>query len=382
MNINDKYKKKIRIIFNSKLDEKQGSVRIPQNGLKSEFEKFDEFEVHKNVFSRYDEFDVAILHGDENEIQIARAQNKNIIIGVAKPHLERAVHPLFHQFNFKSFLCQLRMFQSEEKSKLSTARYNKIKLADFVIADTVHLKNLFELKGMNSLYLKLLDAYKPIEKPTKRLKNADEIIFGYHGNDRHFLESLEYIFPALNSLSENFNVKLKVISNIKQIKKLPTHNFVLELYEYSYPDIYHILSDIDIGLVPNQISFKSNFFKALFIRFGAYFWNTDRAVDLIFRYKQSANAGRAFIFSQLNKPFIACPVPEVVSIFGSGMEDYLPYTEETWEYAIKKLATNTNEQIRISKYLKKLNENGLSLEAEANILRLYIVKKMEDKCDV
>ncbi|WP_199524649.1 hypothetical protein [Pseudoalteromonas sp. bablab_jr011] len=376
--------KKIKIVFNSKLDEKQGSVRIPQHGIKSEFEKFDDFEVYKNVFSQYHKFDVAILHGDEDEIDIARLQNKDIIIGVVKPHLERIVHPLLHRFNLKSFLYQARMFKSDSKSSQMIERFRKISVADFVIADTVHLKNIFESKGINSLYMKLIECYSPTEILNgKKIRSNDDgascISFGYHGNARHFLESVEYIFPALNILAEEYNVKLKVVSNIDQIKKLPKHNFKLELYEYSYPEIFSILSDVDIGLVPNQISLKYNFLETVFIRFGAYFWNTDRCVDLLFRYKESVNAGRAFIFCQLNIPFIACPIPEVVSIFGPEMEDYFPYTKETWSYAIRKLASNKEERLRIKKYLKNKNDNELSTCIESRKLKSYILEIINDK---
>ncbi|MCF2918002.1 hypothetical protein L1266_17645 [Pseudoalteromonas sp. Cn5-37] len=377
--VNNTSQKKIRIVFNSRMDEKQGSVRISQHGIKSEFDRFDDFEVFKNIFSRYDEFDVAILHGDEDEIKVAREQNKNIIIGVVKPHLERTVHTLFHQFNLKSLLYQLRMFRSDEKSRLMSARYQKISLADFVIADTIHLKNLFESRGIMSIYLKLLESPIKIDKSDNLNSNRKEVVFGYHGNERHFLESTEYIFPALNLLSHDYDVKLKVVSNIGLIKKIPKHTFKLEMYEYSFPGIYNILSDIDIGLVPNQITLKYSFLKTLFIRFGAYFWNTDRTVDLLFRYKQSVNAGRAFIFSQLNKPFIACPVPEVVSIFGPEMEDYFPYTHETWEYAIIKLAKSKKEQLRIKEYLYNKNETDLSISIEALKLRKFIKQLLVKK---
>ena len=129
--------------------------------------------------------------------------------------------------------------------------------------DKVLIFLFFEEKGFNSIYIKLLERYKAVNIPDN--VDSNEIIFGYHGNARHFIESMEYIFPALNLLSRDFKVTLKVVSNIEQIKKIPECNFNIKLYEYSYPEIYEYLSDIDIGLVPNQISCKNKFFETYFI---------------------------------------------------------------------------------------------------------------------
>ncbi|WP_272659292.1 MULTISPECIES: hypothetical protein [unclassified Providencia] len=363
---------KIKIIFNSHLSEKIGSVRIPQISIKSAFEKFNEFDVYKNIYNRYEQFDVAILHGDEDEILKAREQNPNIIIGVAKPHHERVVHPLFHRFDMKSFLYQIRMFRNDDNSEFMRKRNEKLKAANFVIADSIHLKHLFELQGINSIYIKLLERYSPVSIKNN-LQNDNEIIFGYHGNSMHFIESMPYIFPALNSLSKEFSVTLKVVSNINSLKKLPKTNFNIELFEYSYPEIYSILSDIDIGLVPNQIGYRNVFFETILTKFGGYFWKTDRAYDLLFRYKQSVNAGRAFVFSQLRKPFIGCPIPELLSTFGSDMEDYFPYSKETWEYSILKLSKDKSEQLRIIDFLNKKVDDELTIDIEALKLKNLIL---------
>ncbi|MCR9703237.1 hypothetical protein NB574_10600 [Vibrio vulnificus] len=371
--------KKIKIVFNALGSDSIGSVRIPHVGFKSQFEKFDEFEVHSNDFENYDKYDVAILHGDDDEVIRAKNQNPSILIGLAKPHHERVVHSPLTSFSLKSFLYQYRFFTDDNKSSFMKKREHKLSRADFLIADTVHLKNYFELRGHDCIYLKLIEAYSNNVIGTTPVISQDNCItFGYHGNPRHLIESKDYIFPALNDLAKDTHVKLIVVTNIDKVnnKYFRDANFDIEFHEYSYPGIYSTLSSIDIGLVPNQISYKNKFFEKLLSKFGAFFWNTDRAHDLVFRYKQSVNAGRAFVFAQLDKPFVACPVPELLAIFGCFMEDCFPYDKETWGHVIIQLAKNKSRQKELAEELNKLVNTTLNVENEANILKEYIINRM------
>jgi hypothetical protein len=365
--------RKIKIVFNSNSSENIGSVRIPQVSIKSAFDSYEEFEVYKNDFTGYDKFDVAILHGDEDEIVKAREQNKNIIIGVAKPHSERVVHPLFHKFTLKSFLYQVRMFTNDRKSKYTKNRLEKLRNADFLLADTPHLKDYFESEGFKSIYVKLLE-WNTFPIKTMHEINKSKIVFGYHGNARHFIESKKYIFPALEELSKKYEVILKVVSNIDAISLDGDNSFSIKLYEYSYPEIYNHLADVDIGLAPSQISYKNRAFEILFTKLGGYFWDTDRAYDHLFRYKESVNSGRAFVFAQLGAPFISCPVPEVMSIFGQEMSDCFPYNADMWKHSILRLADDIERRQAISAYLLNKCVNELNPLIEYTAIKDYILR--------
>lgn len=369
--------KKIKIVFNARGSENIGSVRIPFVGIKSAFESFECFVVTSNDFDNYNNYDVAILHGDDDEVFKAREQNPSILIGLAKPHHERVVHSLFTSFSLKSLLYQIRLFTDDNRSNFMVNRNQKLLLSDFLIADSIYLKNTLECEGHNAVYVKLIERFDGIALPlTPKEKSNNKIIFGYHGNAKHFIESQDYIFPALNELSKDYDVVLKVVSNISQMPKNIMCDFDLQYFEYSYPEIFTLLSDVDIGLVPNQIGFRNGMIKTLLTKYGSYFWKTDKAHDLLFRYKQSANAGRAFVFAQIGKPFIACPVPEVVSIFGCIQEDYLPFDGKHWFHSILKLANDENKRIELSEKLLDLMNDNVNIVSEANVLRKYIVDKL------
>ncbi|MCR6653795.1 MAG: hypothetical protein NVV73_20895 [Cellvibrionaceae bacterium] len=160
--------KKIKIVFNCRGSNTIGSVRIPFCGIKDCFDSYEEFDVAREVYDAYQQFDVAILHGDEDEIIEARKQNPNIIIGIAKPHHERVVHPPFYGFGLKSFLYQFRFIFGDGKSRFIRNRNAKLQSADFLIADTLYLKGLFESAGFNSIYLKLIEPFWEEVKPTEK----------------------------------------------------------------------------------------------------------------------------------------------------------------------------------------------------------------------
>ncbi|MHA6608529.1 hypothetical protein [Photobacterium damselae] len=370
--------KKVKIVFNSQGSSKIGSIRIPMYGLRSEFEKFDEFQVSFNDYENYDKYDVAILHADEEQVSVAREKNKGIIIGLVKPHHERVVNIPFEKFSVKSFYYQFRFLFGDGKSKFIKTRNEKLNNSDFVISDTLYLHNLFESEGINSVYVRLIENYtykvKPVVKPNKK-----EIVFGYHGNYRHFLESKDYIFPGLDELTKDFDVTLKVVSNLSEYKYEPNTNFKIEYYDYEFPGIYELLNDVDIGLVPNQIGYRNSFFEKLCTKFGSLIWRTDKYHDIIFRFKQSSNAGRAFIFAQLGKPFISCPTPEVASIFGDLLEEYMPFDKKTWKHCLVKLAKDEAARIRIGYQLLDKTSSSLNTKVEAEKLKAKILELVENK---
>ncbi|CAH7134268.1 conserved hypothetical protein [Vibrio chagasii] len=339
-------------------------------GIRHEFEKFEDFNVRFNDFDNYDKYDVAILHADEDEVEIARSSNPKIIIGLVKPHHERVVHAPLSRFSLKSLYYQFRFLFGDNKSEFILKRNRNYHDSDFLIADTPYLKSMFEASGHHSLYLKLVEVYDGTAKPLSH-KNSMTLVFGYHGNYRHFLESKRYIYPALKDLTKDYKVKLKVISNLADFEMnnevgLP---FEIEFYEYSYPEIYDILDDVDIGLVPNQIKYKNKFFEKVFTKYGAFFWETDKYHDLLFRFKQSSNGGRAFVFSQLAKPFVSCPIPEVLTTYGDAVDDCIAYDAITWKHCIIKLAKNEDLRVSISNSINVINENKISVGIEAKKMK-------------
>jgi hypothetical protein len=367
--------KKINIVFNARGESKIGSIRIPMEGIKNKFKLFEDFNVTRNDFENYSAYDVAILHADDDEVTIARQQNPNIIIGLVKPHHERVVHTPFQHFNIKSFLYQFRFFIGDKSSNFIKKRNLKIKCSDFVIADSMHLKNTFESDGINAVYLKLIEDFQGKAKPLE-LKEGKELVFGYHGNYRHFLESKSYIFPALNELTKTYKVTLKIVSNLSDFR--PENDseckFKIEYIQYSFPRIFEDLKNVDIGLVPNQIDYKYDFYEWLCTRMGGIIWKTDKYHDLTLRFKESANGGRAFVFSQLAIPFVGCPVPEVVSVFGDVIEEFLPFNKITWKHCIIKLANNEDKRIEISHKLHNKSKVSINLSIEAEKLKDYILK--------
>ncbi|SKC30948.1 hypothetical protein CZ809_00425 [Photobacterium piscicola] len=369
--------KSINIVMNHRGSVNTGSVRIPFLALGNALRQLPMVNLHINDYENYRKYDVAIFHTDDDDIFSARNDNPNLIIGLVKPHHERRIEPLFNSLKLRSLVYQSRLFFNDKLYPYIKKRNEKLKASDFLIADTIDLRNKFEFEGYKSIYLKLVEEFPEGLTPDNGLseKSENSIYFGYHGNYRHLLESKSYIFPALNKLNEKYNVKLKVVTNLDHVQKKLGNEFDIEMFEYSYPEIYDFLSDVDIGLVPNNIPYRGRISKFLIYDAGCYLWITDRKHDMQLRFKESANAGRAYIFAQLNIPFISCPVPEVSSVFGGFMPDCIPVGEKSWYMSIIKLANNKKRRLEISKKLNKLVFMELSPKFEALKLVKYIQKE-------
>ncbi|MDW1964772.1 hypothetical protein R7P37_14430 [Vibrio sp. 431] len=364
----------MKVLFNSNGNFKLGSVRIPFYAYKRQFEKMSDVEVFENDYDNYSNYDVLIAPADSDFILKAKKENPSLVICLTKPHHERLVSLPFSKISLRDIYYQLRLFYPESWSPKLKKLKSNIYCSDLVIADSPYLNLFFKSKNIDSVYLRLLEEIPDVET---KFSSGDDLVFGYHGNYKHFNESMTYILPELEKLSNEYNVTLKVMTNLSVAKLLYSEKIKIEYQEYSYPDIYNFLSDIDIGLVPNNIPVRNSLVDSLFHAFGCLFWKTDRKHDLILRYKQSVNAGRAYVFSQINKPFIACGVPDVCSDFGKVCGEYMPLDIETWKFSIRELSRNKDDRVRISRHLEYINDNEINLLIESEKLKKCLINKVE-----
>ncbi len=364
---------KVKVLFNSSCNFNQGSIRIPFYAIKSEFEKFDDIDVFENDFENYNKYDVLICPAESDYVDDIKTKYPDLVICLTKPHYERLVTPIFKFKQIRTLFYLTRLFYPESWSQDIRSRKKNWEKSNLVIADSHYLNQYFESQKINSVYIRLIEKYDCVKTS---LSESGNVVFGYHGNYKHFNESLPYILPALVELSQHFNVTLKVMTNLNGVKGFTDPRVNIVYKEYSYPGIYTFLSDIDIGLVPNNIPVRGKIIKKFFESFGCVFWKTDRKHDLILRYKQSANAGRAYVFAQLGKPFISCPVPDVCIDFGNILEQYLPIDTITWHKAIIGMAHDKGERDIISNRLLRLMSEKLTLENEAKKLKNALLDKI------
>ena len=102
----------------------------------------------------------------------------------------------------------------------------------------------------------------------KKFKNDGKVVITYHGNKVHFENSKEQIIKTLNHISSEFkNKKIKVfliynINNLGFLKNINSKkNVEIKHIQYSNSNIVKILSNTDIGLVPQTL--KKGFFSII-----------------------------------------------------------------------------------------------------------------------
>ena len=232
----------------------------------------------------------------------------------------------------------------------------KMKCADFFIVGSIEEK----VHYLN--YKKrvcLIPLVEEIFMKQKQHSEKDEIVLGYHGNKHHLHQFFPHLTKAIERLSKQTKVKLKVMYNIKSLGKWsygkPKGVEVIQK-QWELDKIEEDLLECDIGLVPGcselgplqrRLCFLLDFLGA----------KSGFSNDYISRYKNTANAGRSFVFHQLKIPVIADLAPSNMHILGDDESGYLAQTEGSWYYALESLCHDYQlRQSMADRAFEKFNE--------------------------
>lgn len=353
-----------------------GSIRIPYYAYRHCFERRGRLQISTDASDIYENYDVAFLPAGTGEPERARRNNPNLYVCVTKPHVERRIANPFERAPIAvKWKHKVQAFMIPKGAQEKQCARD-IQSADLLICETPQLTLKFNSMGFSAHYAKLIEElpsdFQPKTQATPiRSDNVVRVV--YHGNTEHIFECEEYIVDAMEKLAESYRVELSIITDIKDLrwKKQLSERFVTKYIQYSYPDILYHIRDHDIGLVPNQVVPRGPLISKLIKRYGAFFWRTHQVNDITIRYKQSANAGRAFVFAQAGVPFVACPCPDLNNIFGELLNGKNPLNGKEWTHAVKELVRDHDERERMSVAMRAIVNEKLDLDAEC--------EKVEDK---
>ncbi len=236
-----------------------------------------------------------------------------------------------------------------------------IRNIDFLIVGSIEEKDYY----LN--YHKNIFRFPQIEKINFKRKihtNKSIINIGYHGNLEHLEEMEGACKNALERISKEHNICLKVIydKSLGQWSKGRPNIPIEDLNWNSIENVEKILEDIDIGISPGTNNFfldkknlKNNFISNLVRTFTG--GKNKRTNDYIIRFKATSNAGRCFVFHQLGIPVIGDFWPSNFEILANPNYGMLAHSEEGWYDCLKKLVVSKSHR-------QTLSDNALNLFQE------------------
>lgn len=273
---------------------------------------------------------------------------------------------IFSKYSKLEEILELRKLSDKTKigiihpSDLNSEGRRKMHLADFFIVGSIEEQDYY-LRYNNNVFR--FPQIEDIKQNVNRVhKKKDQIILGYHGNLEHLQECSKSFKYAIEEASKKINLKLYVMYNLNLGKwKKNRPNVDIKFFDWNIDSLINTMSMVDIGLMPcvNQnildIHFNdSNFFlkilKLLLTKSG-------RKNDYSLNFKNTANAGRSFVFHQLKVPVIADFWPSNFEILSNPSCGRLAHSYNGWYKSIVELANSHNLRQEISdNALNKFNE--------------------------
>ena len=232
---------------------------------------------------------------------------------------------------------------SVHPSDLNKEGINKIIFSDFFIVGSIEEQDYYLKYSSKVFRFPQLEIIK--QESLKLHTNKDELILGYHGNLEH-LEECSISFPkAVEKASKKLKLKLFVMYNLKLGSwKHNRPDVEIEIFDWSFDSLLKTMSKVDIGMVPcvnknpldkhlSESDIISRYSKILFTKKG-------RKNDYSLNFKNTANAGRSFVFHQLKVPVIADFWPSNFEILSDPNTGRLSHTTEGWYKNIIELGSS------------------------------------------
>ena len=286
----------------------------------------------------YSNYDVVLFMGYDARVSEARAAKPSLKIGVI----------------------DLRFFEVSDAYGADFAIANGVEIQDWL---SEYFENIF-----------IYPIYPQIDAPIKKHAQNKPLIIGYHGNKANLAAIQPHVVAALEALSEHYQLELWAVYDINSLGKMPDTLCDPKKVKINYfqweNDIYKkIVAQSDIGIVPNIVPLKDESIAKKFAEPFSQLIPSPEA-DYLLRLKKTANAGRIYVFSQLDIPVVAGMAPSAAQAIQHGVSGFLAIGAGGWYYGLKKLADSADLRARMGSLLYLEFKNGVA----PNILNRRLLK--------
>ena len=140
------------------------------------------------------------------------------------------------------------------------------------------------------------------------------------------------------------------------------------------PDAYEThLALADIGVVPTVIPIQNEKSAKEKIASHSSLYQPHES-DYLVRFKNTSNAGRIYVFSQLGIPVVAGITPSASQAIKHGVNGYLACSAGGWFSALKKLADSAEHRAQLGHRLYEAFQDEVSV----NNLNLHLVEFIQN----
>jgi len=227
------------------------------------------------------------------------------------------------------------------------AARKKIGAADFLVVGSIEERDYYLSYHQNVFRFPQLE---DIETRLKRHENSGTIKIGYHGNLEHLEEMDRAAKPAIEEIAKTIPLELIVVTDqrgqqwVKGRPDVPT-----KMIEWTFDRMVSEMSEVDIGIVPciaggfldRPVRDCNPLTKLIKKRLG-------RINDYRLSFKNTSNAGRAFVFHQLGIPVVADFWPSHFELLGNRNYGELVHSAQGWINALTRLAGDSSLRSRIA----------------------------------
>jgi hypothetical protein len=230
---------------------------------------------------------------------------------------------------------------------------NSAHQSDFLICDSLEMEDYWRIAEKPIFrYVE----YPNFNSVTKKHLEKEKLIIGYHGNQIHLECMSQNVTPALEKLSDRYNLELLVMhseSPPKGSEKWVPKNIKIRHIPWSSENYLKELSSCDVGIVPNNLV-HNDFEKKSNETKNSFNYSED---DFSLRFKMPSNPGRIIVFGKLGIPCVADFYPSAISVL-SDNRGLVAHNTQGWFWSLDRLLSSSSLRQEISNNFSKfINEN-------------------------
>jgi hypothetical protein len=207
---------------------------------------------------------------------------------------------------------------------------------DFFVVDSLEKRDYFVGFGRPVfLYHDVLH----LPHQTKKHRNSDRFVIGYHGNRVHLEAMFPTVTTAIEKLAEELHVEFWAIYNHAHLGKWTwtPKNVTVRHLQWDQAQIPEYLAHMDVGVSPNAmvLANPARARRALGI-FSNFFH--EKPEDFLIRFKVPTNPGRIYVFANASIPVVSDIAPSAMRWIEPGISGEIAHHSGAWYHALRRLA--------------------------------------------
>lgn len=220
---------------------------------------------------------------------------------------------------------------------------------DFLVVDSLEKRDYFLGFGRPVfLYHDVLH----LPHQSKKHRNTDRTIIGYHGNRVHLEAMAPVVTTALERLGDERPLEFWAIYNHEHLGKWTWEpkNIHVRHIQWDRDQFPAHLAEMDIGISPNSMPLINPINSRRKMAVYPKFFN-EKDEDFLIRFKVPTNPGRIYVFANASIPVVSDVAPSAMRWIEPGVSGEIAHHTGAWYHALRALALDSDLRDRYSAQL-------------------------------